>query len=112
MHPDKSVTQPSTPEGATVVVALLGEVSTRRNGELVALPGARAPSLLVALAGDPGRSRSAQALIDDIWGEAPPRSPMNALHTQVSRLRAALPEGALEMGLSGYRLALDKQQVD
>lgn len=112
VHPDQSVTHPSTPAGATVVVALLGEISTRRNGELVTLPGARARSLLVALAGNPGRSRSAQALIDDIWGDQPPRSPMNALHTQVSRLRAALPEGALEMGPSGYRLALDKQQVD
>ncbi|WP_235916607.1 BTAD domain-containing putative transcriptional regulator [Antrihabitans cavernicola] len=112
MHPDKSATQLSTPAGASVVVALLGEVSTRRDGELVPLPGARARSLLVALAGHPGRSRSAQALIDEIWGDDPPRSPMNALHTQVSRLRAALPDGAVEMGPSGYRLALDKNQVD
>lgn len=95
-----------------MVVALLGEVATRRDGVLVALPGTRSRSLLVALAQHPGRSRSAQGLIDDVWGDDPPRSPMNALHTQISRLRAALPEGALEAGPSGYRLTLAKNQVD
>ncbi|MFH5227170.1 BTAD domain-containing putative transcriptional regulator [Antrihabitans spumae] len=115
MHPDSSV--PLTPpvsatEPAGVVVALLGEVSTRRDGCLVPLPGARARCLLVALAARPGRSRSAQALIDEVWADQPPRSPMNALHTQVSRLRAALPDGAVEMGPAGYRLALGKTQVD
>ncbi|WP_307829558.1 BTAD domain-containing putative transcriptional regulator [Antrihabitans stalagmiti] len=93
-------------------MALLGEVSTRRDGCLVPLPGARARSLLVALAARPGRSRSAQALIDEVWADQPPRAPMNALHTQVSRLRAALPDGAVEMGPAGYRLALSKAQVD
>ncbi|SEK74427.1 BTAD domain-containing putative transcriptional regulator [Rhodococcus maanshanensis] len=76
------------------------------------LPGARARSLLVALAGRPGRSRSAQSLIEDVWGETPPRSPINALHTQISRLRGALPEGAIEIGPAGYRLDLTRAQVD
>ncbi|WP_227979567.1 AfsR/SARP family transcriptional regulator [Nocardia spumae] len=93
-------------------VAVLGEVALRREAELVAVPGARARLLVAALAVHPGRSRSAQALIDDIWGEQPPRAPMNALHTQVSRLRSALPEGALEIGPAGYRLLLGETQVD
>ncbi|MEU2036020.1 MULTISPECIES: AfsR/SARP family transcriptional regulator [Nocardia] len=101
-----------TPAGESVVVALLGEVALRRDGALTALPGARSRLLLAALSLRPGRSRSAQALIDDVWGEQPPRSPMNALHTQVSRLRAALPEGALEIGPAGYRLTLTAEQVD
>ncbi|PSR64462.1 transcriptional regulator [Nocardia sp. MDA0666] len=95
-----------------VRVALLGEVALRRDADLVAVPGARARLLVAALAVHPGRSRSAQALIDDIWGEQPPRAPMNALHTQVSRLRSALPEGALEIGPAGYRLLLTEEQVD
>ena len=45
-------------------------------------------------------------------GDEPPRSPQNALHTQVSRLRAALPEAALELGPAGYRLVLDDDAVD
>ncbi|WP_433711955.1 AfsR/SARP family transcriptional regulator [Nocardia sp. CA-084685] len=102
----------TTPAGASVVVALLGEIALRRDGTLAALPGARSRLLLAALALRPGRSRSAQALIDEVWGEQPPRAPMNALHTQVSRLRAALPDAALEIGPAGYRLTLTGDQVD
>ncbi|EKT81344.1 AfsR family transcriptional regulator [Rhodococcus opacus M213] len=108
MSVDERVAPASTP----IQVALLGEISTWRSGVLAPLPGTRARSLLVALARDPGRSRSAQALIDEVWGEDPPRSPMNALHTQVSRLRAALPDGALEIGPAGYRLAVPRHAVD
>ncbi|MFI9401660.1 AfsR/SARP family transcriptional regulator [Nocardia sp. NPDC052316] len=100
------------PAGDPVVVALLGEVALRRDGALTPLPGARSRLLLAALALRPGRSRSAQSLIDDVWGEQPPRAPMNALHTQVSRLRSALPDGALEIGPAGYRLTLPGDQVD
>ncbi|WP_110293593.1 AfsR/SARP family transcriptional regulator [Nocardia tenerifensis] len=101
-----------SPAGEPVVVALLGEVALRRDGVLAALPGARSRLLLAALALRPGRSRSAQSLIDDVWGEQPPRAPMNALHTQVSRLRSALPDGALEIGPAGYRLILRADEVD
>ncbi|MGY4100997.1 AfsR/SARP family transcriptional regulator [Nocardia sp. R16R-3T] len=102
----------TTPAGESVVVALLGEIALRRDGALAALPGARSRLLLAALALRPGRSRSAQALIDEVWGEQPPRAPMNALHTQVSRLRAALPDAVLEIGPAGYRLTLTADQVD
>ncbi|MBF6091581.1 AfsR/SARP family transcriptional regulator [Nocardia cyriacigeorgica] len=104
-----------TPEvrpAESVVVGLLGEVALRRDGALAPVPGVRARMLLAALAVTPGRSRSAQALIDEVWGEQPPRAPMNALHTQVSRLRAALPEGAVEIGPAGYRLRLTAEQID
>lgn len=94
------------------MVALLGEIALRRAGVLTTLPGARSRLLLAALALRPGRSRSAQALIGDVWGEQPPRAPMNALHTQVSRLRSALPDGALEIGPAGYRLTLRADEVD
>lgn len=102
----------TTPSGESVVVALLGEVALRRDGLLTPLPGARSRLLLTALALRLGRSRGAHALIEDVWGEQPPRSPMNALHTQVSRLRSALPDGALESGPAGYRLTLAAEQVD
>ncbi|MGW4242233.1 AfsR/SARP family transcriptional regulator [Nocardia sp. NPDC004722] len=96
----------------STLVALLGEIALRRDGALAAVPGARARLLVAALATHPGRSRGAQALIDEVWGDTPPRAPMNALHTQVSRLRSALPDGALEIGPAGYRLALAPEQVD
>ncbi len=106
--PDRDAGVPAPP----VRVTLLGETAVRRTGELTAIPGARARLLIAALAVHPGRSRSAQALIDDVWGDQPPRAPMNALHTQVSRLRSALPDGALEIGPAGYRLCLTEDEVD
>ncbi|MER2244152.1 helix-turn-helix domain-containing protein, partial [Rhodococcus sp. (in: high G+C Gram-positive bacteria)] len=93
-------------------IALLGPVSTKVGDRLVPLPGPRARTLLVALARNPGEPRTAQSLIDDVWGLEPPRSPMNALHTQVSRLRSALPDGALEVTAAGYRLTLARERVD
>ncbi|MGW5319493.1 AfsR/SARP family transcriptional regulator [Nocardia thailandica] len=95
-----------------IVVGLLGDVSVRRDDRLVPVPGGRARVLLAALAVRPGVARSAHALIEDIWGTEPPRSPMNALHTQVSRLRASLPDGALEAGPAGYRLRLPAERID
>ncbi|WP_258194590.1 BTAD domain-containing putative transcriptional regulator [Rhodococcus sp. OK519] len=107
-----SLSQTSAPAEPPVVVALLGAVSTWRDDALVSLPGPRARSLLVALARRPGHSRSAAALVEDVWGDSPPRAPANALHTQISRLRSALPDGAIEAGPAGYRLTLESGQVD
>ncbi|MEU1983535.1 BTAD domain-containing putative transcriptional regulator [Nocardia sp. NPDC019395] len=100
------------PADDPLVVTLLGRIALRRNATLVALPGTRARALLVALALRPGRTRGATALIEEIWGDDPPRAPANALHTQISRLRAALPDGVLEAGPGGYRLAVRREQVD
>ncbi|WP_429515920.1 BTAD domain-containing putative transcriptional regulator [Rhodococcus sp. BE178] len=104
--------QSPAPTEPPVEVVLLGGVATRRDGVLIPLPGPRARALLVALARRPGHSRSAAALVEDVWGDAPPKSPANALHTQISRLRSALPDGAIEAGPAGYRLALAPEQVD
>ncbi|WP_020112500.1 ATP-binding protein [Rhodococcus sp. 114MFTsu3.1] len=95
-----------------VEVGLLGAVVTRTDGVLVSVPGARARALLVALALDPGRRRSVAALVDDVWPGEPPRSPKNALQTQISRLRSLLPSGALDVGPSGYALVLGVDSVD
>ncbi|MGW5387811.1 BTAD domain-containing putative transcriptional regulator [Nocardia sp. NPDC003963] len=115
VDPGRSYGRPPVIPASTdeaLVVALLGRIALRRDAELVVLPGTRARLLLVALALRPGRSRSAAVLIDEVWGDDPPRSPMNALHTQISRLRAALPDGLLEAGPAGYRIALRPEQVD
>ncbi|MDI9917243.1 BTAD domain-containing putative transcriptional regulator [Rhodococcus sp. IEGM 1379] len=95
-----------------VDIGLLGAVSTSTGDRLVALPGPRARALLTVLALVPGRPCPAQNLIEEIWGSDPPRSPMNALHTQVSRLRSALPEGSVEVTAAGYRLTVPRDRVD
>lgn len=94
------------------LVGVLGPVSVRRDGALTSVAGRRLRTVLAALALDPGRFRSATALIDDVWGAELPREPANALHTQLSRLRSLLPADALEQGPAGYRLAVARDRVD
>ena len=94
------------------VVRILGVVATVIEGSSMPVPGARARALLVALALAPGRAQSAHYLVEQVWPEHVPRSPKNALQTQISRLRAALPNGSLESGPAGYRLVLDAADID
>ncbi|MGZ8177011.1 ATP-binding protein [Williamsia sp. SKLECPSW1] len=96
----------------TVIIGLLGPVAVDTGGGMQNVPGARARRLLAALAVEPGTLRSSRALIEDVWDDAPPQSPQAALHTQVSRLRQALPDGVLLAEPSGYRLLVDAVTTD
>ncbi|MEU6174919.1 BTAD domain-containing putative transcriptional regulator [Streptantibioticus parmotrematis] len=68
-------------------------------------------ALLAMLLLDAGRVVATQRLIDGIYGDEPPAGVGNALQSQVSRLRAALGE-AIENRPGGYRLAVDRDEVD
>ncbi|GAB20458.1 putative AfsR family transcriptional regulator [Gordonia effusa NBRC 100432] len=92
--PDDPITAQQT------VIGLLGPVTVAG----VEVAGVRAKRLLVSLALAGGRARSADRLIDDIWGDLPPKSPQSALHTQISRLRHLLDDGSIAGVGSGYRL--------
>lgn len=59
-------------------------------GEPVAIPGGRVRTLLADLLVHAGRPVSADRLIDDLWGEQPPRDAAAALQVKVSQLRRAL----------------------
>ncbi|WP_018178574.1 BTAD domain-containing putative transcriptional regulator [Jongsikchunia kroppenstedtii] len=97
----------------SVLVRLLGPVGVvDPDGDIKRVPGARARTLLAALAVEPGQFRSAARLIDTVWGDDQPQSPQAALHTQISRLRPLLPADALEAGPGGYRLAVEPTAVD
>ncbi|WP_245641787.1 BTAD domain-containing putative transcriptional regulator [Nonomuraea candida] len=65
----------------------------------------------LALAG--GRPVSAEALIDDLWGEEAPSGASAALQGLVSRLRRALRGAAtVELVAGGYRLPIGPDDVD
>ena len=85
---------------ATDEIGLLGPVAV--GGSPV--PGPRARRLLTSLALAGGRTRSAERLIDDVWGDEPPRAPAAALHTQISRLRQVLRHARIVGVGVGYRL--------
>ncbi|HEY8472211.1 MAG TPA: BTAD domain-containing putative transcriptional regulator [Natronosporangium sp.] len=74
-------------------------------------PGVRA--LLARLLVDPGQVVGTERLIDDLYGAAAPARAANALQSQVSRLRRALPDPALvQFHPAGYRLAVARDDVD
>ncbi|MFI6644599.1 BTAD domain-containing putative transcriptional regulator [Streptomyces sp. NPDC050504] len=94
-------------------IAILGPLEVcADDGGPVDVPGARLRGLLVALALRPGRAVPKASLIDWIWGEHSPADATNALQRLVSRLRKALPYGAIEGHTDGYRLTVEPDAVD
>ena len=92
---------------------ILGAVEVRRaDGEAVPIGGTRVRALLALLLLNPGRLVTTEGLIDGLYGEDPPGNAANALQSQVSRLRRALEDIAIEFHPAGYRLAIDPEIVD
>ncbi|WP_324189279.1 BTAD domain-containing putative transcriptional regulator [Nocardia otitidiscaviarum] len=94
-------------------IRVLGPLEIRTDeGGAIEVSGARLRALLIALALEPGRAVPKAQLVDWIWGEQPPADAANALQALVSRLRRALPDGALDVQAGGYRLAVPPHAVD
>ncbi|WP_062981049.1 BTAD domain-containing putative transcriptional regulator [Nocardia anaemiae] len=94
-------------------IGMLGPLEIRvDDGGLLTVPGARLRALLIALALEPGRAVPKSKLVDWIWGEQPPSDAANALQALVSRLRRALPDGAIDVQAGGYRLTVASDAVD
>jgi predicted ATPase/DNA-binding SARP family transcriptional activator len=97
----------------SLAVALLGPVEARdSSGMLSRPPGIRARRLIASLALSPGKPVPVDTLVDELWGDAPPRQPRAALQTLVSRVRAGLADGLLVSEPSGYFLAVDPHDID
>ncbi|WP_345542605.1 ATPase [Microbacterium jejuense] len=69
-------------------------------------------ALLFRLALDAGTTVAYRALTEDVWPDEPPEDPRASLQSLASRLRRALPPGTLEATPGGYRLAVDRADVD
>lgn len=96
-----------------VQIGMLGPLEIRTgDGGSIEVPGARLRALLIALALEAGRAVPKSRLVDWIWDEQPPADAANALQALVSRLRRALPDGAVEVQAGGYRLTVEPRAVD
>ncbi|WP_375399209.1 BTAD domain-containing putative transcriptional regulator [uncultured Amnibacterium sp.] len=93
------------PTSAAIAVRVLGAVRiTAADGSTAEAPGTLGKRLVIALALAGGAGRSASGLIEDVWGDEPPRNPRAALQMLVSRLRAvARPDTVLSTAV-GYTL--------
>ncbi len=71
--------------------------------------GARLRALLARLLLDAGKVVPLPRLIDDLYGDTPPSGAVNAVQSNVSRLRRDIP---ISFDGSGYRLDIEPDQVD
>ncbi|HEY9351289.1 MAG TPA: alpha/beta fold hydrolase [Acidothermales bacterium] len=96
-------------------IQLLGPVRLGyADGSSAPIRSDRERTLLAALASDAGLVVSADALIDAVWGNAPPAGVRHALHVHVSALRRRLGHSPspLEAAPHGYVLRLGPNQLD
>ncbi|MCF7551290.1 BTAD domain-containing putative transcriptional regulator [Pseudonocardia sp. WMMC193] len=92
-------------------IGVLGPVAAwDPSGADVAPAGLRLRGLLARLALAPGRTVTAQTLVDDLWGDEPASA--NALQALVSRLRRALGPELVATVPGGYRLELPAAEID
>ncbi|MFB9310755.1 putative ATPase/DNA-binding SARP family transcriptional activator [Agromyces hippuratus] len=97
-------------------VCVLGPVRIEgRDGTLVEPPGSLAKALVAVLAvgpREPGGTVGVETIIDELWGEAPPRNAKAALQTLVSRLRAVAADGLVRFRPGGYALDVTPARLD
>ena len=94
---------------------VLGPLEASQDGRLVPLGGAKQRALLATLLVRANRVVSADALLDELWGDRPPESAANMVQGYVSRLRKLLSTGNGDLIVNsppGYVLRIDADRVD
>ena len=69
-------------------------------------------AVLALLVMNVGKTVTGDRLIDEIWGDDPPRGAQHALEVHVAALRRALGPGWIERQPEGYRLRSAGSEVD
>jgi DNA-binding SARP family transcriptional activator len=91
---------------------ILGPVEVCRDGQPLPLGGTKRRALLAIFVLHANEVVSPDRLIDDLWGERPPRNVAAALHNHVSRLRKLLGPDVLVTHPGGYCLHVDPASID
>ncbi|MFI7388400.1 ATP-binding protein [Streptomyces sp. NPDC049813] len=81
-------------------------------GTPVPVGGPRLRALLASLALHTPRTAPVDALIDDVWADAPPTDAPAALQALVGRLRRSLGKEAIASETGGYRLTATRADID
>lgn len=91
---------------------ILGPLEVWAGGRTLHLGGPKPRTLLAVLLLHAGEAVSADRLIDELWGESPPRSARHLLHVYVSNLRRAGIHPLLSARAPGYALELGHDELD
>ncbi|MBV8862783.1 MAG: AAA family ATPase, partial [Mycobacterium sp.] len=86
-------------------LGVLGPLQVRQAGAPLAIPGAKPRAILTMLGLQDGSVVSADALVELLWGEDPPRTAGKALQTHISSLRRSLGDGFVLTQGAGWILA-------
>ncbi|GAA1972818.1 tetratricopeptide repeat protein [Amycolatopsis minnesotensis] len=94
-------------------LAVLGALEVTRDGQRVPVRAAKHRALLAVLALGANTVVRREEIVDVLWGESPPQSCANLVHTYVSALRRALGSpGRIASVQGGYRLLVDATEFD
>jgi DNA-binding SARP family transcriptional activator len=91
---------------------ILGPLEVLDGERVVPLGGRNQRALLTLLLLRANEAVSSERLVDELWGEHPPRTATTSLQNTVSQLRKLLGPGLLHTRPAGYVLELDGDQLD
>ncbi|MGD3111025.1 BTAD domain-containing putative transcriptional regulator [Streptomyces sp. YGL11-2] len=119
-NPAPTTPTPATgPDDTPFVLSVMGPMSARHDGRDLALGPPRRRALLALLLIRLGRVVPTELLIEELWGEEPPRQAVATLQSHVSHLRRALQPASgpdrptvLRHRAPGYVLELAPEQID
>ncbi len=95
-----------------VAFSILGPLEARRGDAALPVGQGKQRAVLTLLLLHAGRVVGVDALLDALWGEAPPPTAGKALQVHVSHLRRALGPGVIVTRAPGYLLAAAPEDVD
>ncbi|HZO79740.1 MAG TPA: BTAD domain-containing putative transcriptional regulator [Solirubrobacteraceae bacterium] len=96
---------------------ILGPIEVVHNGKLVALRAARQRAVVGLLVLNSPRPVSPDRLVDELWGDHPPRSALHAIQVYISEIRTVLrteagSDSAVRTSSSGYALDVADEDID
>jgi len=91
---------------------ILGPLEVLDGETPVPLGGRNQRALLTLLLLRANEPVSTERLVDQLWGEHPPRTATTSLQNSVSQLRKLIGPGFLQTRPTGYSLELDRSQLD
>jgi DNA-binding SARP family transcriptional activator len=95
-----------------IAFGILGPLEARRDGEEVALGGRNQRAVLALLLLDAGRVVSIDRIADELYAGDTPATAVTQVHRQVSELRRALGEAAIETRAPGYVVHVAPEALD
>jgi DNA-binding SARP family transcriptional activator/streptogramin lyase len=91
---------------------ILGPLEVSDDGQAVALAAAKLRVLLGVFLLHPGEVLSRERLIDELWGDSPPKTATKVLQMYVSQLRKALGRDVIATHARGYLIRIEPGELD